>query len=49
MNDVWKNVLKEDFLNIERVEGERRFVIVYSGDKCKFEVEGFELGVIYCF
>lgn len=49
MNDARKNALKEDSSNTERAEGERRFATVYSGDKCKFEVEGLEPGATYCF
>ncbi|KAG0600368.1 hypothetical protein M758_11G028000 [Ceratodon purpureus] len=33
----------------ERAQGERRFVTVYSGDKCKFEVDGLDPGSAYCF
>jgi hypothetical protein len=36
-------------MNDERAQGERRFVTIYSGDKCKFEVEGLEPGATYCF
>jgi len=49
MNDIRQNALKEDASKTERAEGERRFLTVYSGDKCKFEVKGLEPGATYYF
>jgi hypothetical protein len=49
MNDVQQNAFKDDAPKSEKSEGERKFVTVYSGEKCKFEVEGLEPGSTYYF
>lgn len=49
MNDVQQNALNDDASKSEKAEGERKFVTVYSGEKCKCEVEGLEPGSTFYF